>query len=49
LTKDLHVPIVIGENFYHQLPPARRSEFREFRNIKVRGIDAVTCYGYIRG
>jgi class 3 adenylate cyclase len=46
LTKELSVPIVVGEKFYDQLPSARRAEFQEFRNIKVRGIDAITCYGY---
>lgn len=46
LTKELKVPIVVGENFYHQLPPKCRRQFREYRNVSVRGIDAITCYGY---
>jgi adenylate cyclase len=47
LTKDLEVPIVVGEKFYDQLPPARRAEFHEFQNVRVRGIDPLTCYGYL--
>ncbi len=47
LTKELKAPIVVGESFYHQLPPKCRRQFREYRNVKVRGIDAVTCYGYV--
>ncbi|MDZ7289282.1 MAG: cyclic nucleotide-binding domain-containing protein [candidate division KSB1 bacterium] len=47
LAKDLNVPIIVGENFYYQLPPDRRAQFREYRNVKVRGIDAITCYGCI--
>ncbi|MGH7598298.1 MAG: hypothetical protein ACREOI_18235, partial [bacterium] len=46
LTKELKAPIVVGENFYHQLPPKCRRQFREHRNVSVRGIDALTCYGY---
>jgi adenylate cyclase len=47
LTKELKAPIVVGENFYHQLPPKCRRQFQEHRNVKVRGIDAITCYGYV--
>ncbi|GEM_PF-1147352 len=47
LTKELNAPIIIGESFYDHLPPSRRGQFREFRNVKVRGLDAVTCYGYL--
>jgi class 3 adenylate cyclase len=47
LTKELNAPIIIGENFYDHLPPSRRRQFQEFRNVKVRGLDAVTCYGYL--
>ncbi|MDZ7363691.1 MAG: cyclic nucleotide-binding domain-containing protein, partial [candidate division KSB1 bacterium] len=47
LTKELNAPIIVGESFYDRLPPSRRGQFREFRNVKVRGLDAVTCYGYI--
>jgi class 3 adenylate cyclase len=46
LTKELKAPIVVGENFYQQLPPKCRRQFREYRNVNVRGIDAITCYGY---
>lgn len=46
LTKDLGVPIVVGEKFYDQLPLARRGEFQEFHNVQVRGIEPITCYGY---
>jgi len=46
LTKELNAPIIIGENFYDHLPLSRRRQFQEFRNVKVRGLDAVTCYGY---
>jgi len=47
LTKDLNVPIVVGEKFYDHLPPVRRGQFQEFRNVSVRGIDPLTCYGYL--
>ncbi|MCI0692860.1 cyclic nucleotide-binding domain-containing protein [candidate division KSB1 bacterium] len=47
LTKELNAPIVVGENFYHQLPPRCRRQFREHRNVSVRGLDAITCYGYV--
>jgi class 3 adenylate cyclase len=47
LTKDLKAPIVVGENFYRQLPPKYRRQFQEYRNVDVRGVDAVTCYGYV--
>jgi class 3 adenylate cyclase len=47
LTKELNVPIVVGEKFYAQLPASRRVPFQEFRNVNVRGIDAITCYGYV--
>ncbi len=47
LTKELKAPIVVGENFYHQLPPQYRCHFREYRNVNVRGVDAITCYGYV--
>jgi class 3 adenylate cyclase len=46
LTKELNVPIIVGEGFYHQLPPERRCQFKEYRDVKVRGVDAVTCYGH---
>ncbi|MDZ7343766.1 MAG: adenylate/guanylate cyclase domain-containing protein, partial [candidate division KSB1 bacterium] len=48
LTKELNVPIIVGESFYQQLPPERRCQFEVHRNVKVRGIDAVTCYGYVK-
>lgn len=47
LTKELNAPVVVGESFYHQLPPKCRRQFREHRNVSVRGIDAITCYGYV--
>jgi class 3 adenylate cyclase len=47
LTKELNVPIVIGESFYDQLPPLFRGRFQEFRNVQVRGLDTITCYGYV--
>jgi class 3 adenylate cyclase len=47
LTKELDVPIVVGEKFYDQLPPARRRQLQEFRHVHVRGIDPITCYGYV--
>jgi len=46
LTKDLGVPIVVGEKFYDQLPPVRRGEFQEFQNVQVRGLEPITCYGH---
>lgn len=46
LTKDLEAPIVVGETFHAQLPPARRCQFRAFHHVQVRGIDPITCYGY---
>jgi len=46
LTKDLGVPIIVGEKFYDQLPPARRNEFQAFHNVQVRGIEPITCYGH---
>jgi len=46
LTKELNVPIVIGEKFHDQLPPSLRNRFQEFRNVQVRGLDTITCYGY---
>jgi len=46
LTKDLGVPIVVGEKFYDQLPPARRHEFQAFHDVQVRGIEPITCYGH---
>jgi class 3 adenylate cyclase len=47
LTKELKTPIVVGENFYHQLPAQCRRQFRVHRNVNVPGVDAVTCYGYL--
>jgi len=46
LTKDLGVPIIVGEKFYDQLPSARRNEFQAFHNVQVRGIEPITCYGH---
>ncbi len=47
LTKELGVPIVVGEKFYAQLPPARRNEFQAFHNVQVQGLEPITCYGYL--
>jgi class 3 adenylate cyclase len=47
LTKDLGVPIVVGEKFYDQLPPARRNEFQAFHNVQVQGLEPITCYGHL--
>ena len=46
ITKDLGVPIVVGEKFYEHLSPARRREFQVFHNVQVRGIEPITCYGH---
>jgi class 3 adenylate cyclase len=47
LTKELNVPIIVGESFYHQLPPDRQRQFQEYRDVKMRGLEAMTCYGYV--
>lgn len=48
LTKVLHTPIVIGEDFYQRLPWERRGLFRVHENVEVRGIGPMTCYALRR-